>query len=202
MIFIFLLILNCFCIVFMVFNFLIYFTRFCDHLSQKNNGHLLTYVALYSIWQRSLASTRCGLVICKLQLELFSCSGAQCLEGEFLFAIFWLDIALSCLPAVGTMEKQRKNVTVGSVFLAGLQIYLGHGQLCPWHVLQLLSSFCCWPQQTLQPCCSSIKSPQSLCMSSLVSIKPTVFLSFANNVAELLLHLFRFILNVTFIYPE
>lgn len=46
MIFIFVLILNCFCIVFMVFNFLIYFTRFCDHLSQKINGHLLMLLSI------------------------------------------------------------------------------------------------------------------------------------------------------------
>lgn len=37
----------------------------------------------YSIWQRNLASTPCGLVICKPQLVSSSCLGVQYSEGNF-----------------------------------------------------------------------------------------------------------------------
>lgn len=199
MIFIFVLILNCFCIVFMVFNFLIYFTLFCDHLSQKNDGHLLMLLSIVfgkEAWLRHVVVW----LFANYSWSYSAARGPNVWKVSFCSLFFaWTLLFTVCQQSEHSVEKCDCRVWF---FLAGLQIYLGHGQLCPWHVLQLLSSFCCWPQQTLQPCCSSIKSPQSLCMSSLVSIKPTLFLSFANNVAEQFLHLFRFILNVNFIYPE
>lgn len=39
-------------------------------------------MCLYSIWQRNLALTPCGLVICKPRLVWSSCLGVLCLEGK------------------------------------------------------------------------------------------------------------------------
>lgn len=39
-------------------------------------------MSIYSIWQRNLALTPCGLVICKPRLVSSSCLGVPCLEGK------------------------------------------------------------------------------------------------------------------------
>lgn len=101
-------------------------------------------VSLFSIWQRNLALTLCGLAIYKPPWASFSFLEVLCLEGKTTQTdvIQIVPCAFHC-PALFLLSSTSN--LFWSDLLAGLQISSGHGWPCLWPVLQLLSSSCCWP---------------------------------------------------------